>query len=387
MDVHEYQAKQMLSSYGIQILPNVVARSAEEAVQGCQQLGSGPWVIKAQIYAGGRAKSGGIRFTDSLDEVHEFTGEILSKSLITTYSGILTKKVEKVLIEPKVSFEREYFVAITLDRRNGRVVMIASREGGGSLDTVVEERPESVVRASFDPATGYSPALGRKLAYGLGLKNGQVEAACNFFSSLYRLYTEKDCLNLEINPFIITADNSFVALDAKFCFDDSALFRQPDLHQFLTDSSDIICDDVRRGYTYLELAGNIGLFVNGAGLSLATYDAIKRADGEPANFIDINGNANEAAVEKAFMHLLDNSKVKVILVNIFGGIMKCDIIASGMIQAIQQTGRKVPLVVRMEGTHVALGKKILKESGISYTLAQDLQDACDKAVALAQGDK
>lgn len=386
MDIHEYQAKQLLSSYGIQTLPNVVARSADEAVSGCEKVGPGPWVVKAQIYAGGRAKSGGIRFTDSLDEVREFTSEILSKSLITTYNGLLTKKVEKVLVEPKIEFDQEYFVAITLDRRLGRVVMIASKEGGGSLDAAAEEHPESIVRVSIDPATGFSPSLGRKLAYGLGLKNGQVAVACDFFHNLYRLYSEKDCLNLEINPFIIK-EGQFIALDAKFCFDDNALYRQPELKNFLQDSADIVCDDVRRGFTYLELSGNVGLFVNGAGLALATYDAIKRAGGEPANFIDINGNANESAVETAFSYLLANSKVKVILINIFGGIMKCDIIASGMIQAIQKNPRPVQLIVRLEGTHVALGKKMLKESGITYTLAQDLQDACDKAMSHIQGEK
>lgn len=387
MDVHEYQAKQMLRSYGIQSPPGVLVRQANEVEAACATLGGEAWVVKAQIYAGGRAKSGGIRFASTVEETKQYSEEILSKSLITTYSGLLTKKVEKLLIEPKVSFDREYFVAITIDRRNGRVVMLASREGGGALQSVIDELPESIVKVSFDPATGYTDSLGRKLAFGLGLKNGQVEKACTFFKGLYQLYTDKDCLTLEINPFIISNNNEFLVLDAKLCFDDNALFRQPELSQFLKESDDILCRDARAGFSYLELTGNIGIFVNGAGLSLATYDAIRRSGGEPANFIDINGNATVDAVERAFSYLLLNPKVKAILINIFGGIMKCDIIAGGMIAAMQKNPKNLPLIVRMEGTHVALGKKMLKESGLQYTLVHDLQEACEKIAALHLGDR
>ncbi len=387
MDIHEYQAKQLLRSFGIQSPASVLVRHSSEVEEACHQLGSGPWVIKAQIYAGGRAKSGGIRFAETIDEAKQYTEEILSKSLITTHTGLLTKKVEKLLIEPKINFDQEYFVAVTLDRRNGRVIMLASKEGGDALQKAIEEKADSIIRVSLDPATGYTDALGRKLAYGLGLKNGQVDQACTFFKGLYQLYVEKDCLNLEINPFVITPDLGFLALDAKFCFDDSAIFRQPDLTQFLSDSADIICNDTRCGFSYLELAGNIGTFVNGAGLSMATFDALKRAGGEPANFIDINGNATEEAVERAFSYLLCNNKVKAILVNIFGGIMKCDIIAGGILHAMAKNPRPVHLVVRMEGTHVALGKKMLKESGIRYSIASDLQEGCEKVMSFVAGDK
>ncbi len=385
MNIHEYQAKELLRSYGVQTLQGYVASTPEDAVTAASKLEeSTSWVVKAQICSGGRAKSGGVRFAESLDEVRECASDILNKSLITTQNGLHTKKVEKLLIEPQIKFDHEYFVAISLDRRIGRVVMLASDQGGELLDDVIENSPDRIVRAVIDPAVGYTNSLGRKLAYGLGFKNGQVEKACEFFGNLYQLYVEKDCLNLEINPFIANENKDLVALDAKILVDENALFRQEQILHYIDDAPDIVDADVVKGYSYLELDGNIGVFCNGAGLAMATIDALERMGESAANFIDLNGNATQHSVEKAFTTLLNNDKVKVIIVNIFGGIMKCDIVASGVISAMNGHERKLPLIVRMDGTHVALGKKLLKDSEIEFIIANDLQEVAEKALEVAR---
>lgn len=389
MNVHEYQAKELMREFGISTLKGHMAKSVEDAVAGAEKLGGNIWVVKAQIHAGGRGKAGGVKLAKSLDEVKTHATDILGKTLVTHQTGPEGKKVLTLLVEEGCEIAHEYYVGIVLDRNNGRVTFMASSEGGVEIEKVAEETPEKIIKVAIDPAAGFTPFVGRKLAYGIGLKDKeQVKKASQFFNGLYNLYMEKDCTTAEINPMVLTKSGDILALDAKLNFDANALFRHPEIEELRdeTEESAKELEASEHGLSYIELDGNIGCLVNGAGLAMGTLDIISLFGGKPANFLDVGGGATKDTVQKAFSIILSDPNVSAILVNIFGGIMKCDIIAEGIVAAAKELGIKVPLVVRLEGTNVALGKKILNESDLSIIAADDLGDAAKKAVAAAKGE-
>lgn len=386
MNIHEYQAKDLMRKFGISVLRGEVAKTVDEAVAGAKKLGGNIWVVKAQIHAGGRGKAGGVKLAKSLDEVKKHAQEILGKTLITHQTGPEGKKVHTLLIEEGCEIDHEYYVGIVLDRSKGRVTMMASREGGMEIEKIAHESPEKIIKVSIDPSVGYTGYVGRKLAYGIGMKGDLVGKASKFFEGLYKLYMASDCTVAEINPLVTTKKGDVLALDAKLNFDENALFRHPEVIAYRdpTEESPEETEASQYGLSYISLNGNIGCLVNGAGLAMSTMDIIQLHGGEPANFLDVGGGATKEAVEKAFTIILRDKNVKAILVNIFGGIMKCDIIADGIIAAAKSTNLSVPLVVRLEGTNVEKGKKMLKESGLKITAANDLKDAADKVVAAAK---
>ncbi|MCP4913078.1 MAG: ADP-forming succinate--CoA ligase subunit beta [Oligoflexia bacterium] len=389
MNVHEYQAKSLMREYGISVLRGEVAKTVDEAVEGAKKLGGNVWVVKAQIHAGGRGKAGGVKVAKSLDEVKQYASEILGATLVTHQTGPEGKKVLTLLVEEGCEIDHEYYAGLVLDRATGKVTFMASSEGGVEIEKVAEETPEKIIKVAIDPAAGFTPMVGRKLAYGIGLKDkDQIKKASSFFAGLYKMYMEKDCTIAEINPMVTTKSGDVIALDAKLNFDGNALFRHPEIEELRdpTEESAKELEAARYGLSYIELDGNIGCLVNGAGLAMGTMDIIKLHGGEPANFLDVGGGATKETVQKAFTIILSDPNVKAILVNIFGGIMKCDIIAEGVVGAAKDLGVKVPLVVRLEGTNVALGKKILNESDLDIIAAEDLADAASKVVAAAKGD-
>ncbi|MEE3080041.1 MAG: ADP-forming succinate--CoA ligase subunit beta [Bdellovibrionota bacterium] len=388
MNVHEYQAKQLMRDMGLKVLAGHVANTVDEAVEAAKKLGGNVWVVKAQIHAGGRGKAGGVKLAKSLDEVKLHADDILGKTLVTHQTGPEGKKVLKLLIEEGCEIEHEYYAGVVLDRGTGRVTMMASAEGGVEIEKVAEETPEKIIKVAIDPAAGFTPFVARKLAYGIGLKTKEeVKEASTFFKGLYDLYMKNDCSIAEINPLVKTKSGEILALDAKLNFDSNALYRHKDIEALrdVTEESEKELEAGEYGLSYIELDGTIGCLVNGAGLAMGTMDIIKHYGGEPANFLDVGGGATKETVQKAFTIILDDENVKAILVNIFGGIMKCDIIAEGVIAAAKELGVKVPLVVRLEGTNVALGKKILNESDLDIIAADDLADAAKKVVEAANG--
>jgi succinyl-CoA synthetase beta subunit len=386
MNIHEYQAKEIMKKFGINVLNGRVARSVEEAVKGAQDLGGKVWVVKAQIHAGGRGKAGGVKLAKSLDEVKSHAKEILGKTLVTHQTGPEGKVVKTLLIEQGCEIDHEYYVGIVLDRNTGKLVMMASAEGGVDIETVAKKTPEKIFKVTIEPATGFSPYIGRKLAFNIGLKGETIKKATDFFEGLYNLYMKSDCTQVEINPMVTTKSGDVLALDAKLNFDDNALFRQNAITQMRdpNEESETEAEAAKFGLSYIQLDGTIGCLVNGAGLAMGTMDIIKLHGGSPANFLDVGGGATKEAVEKAFTIILKDKHVKAILVNIFGGIMKCDIIAEGVVAAAKSLGLKVPLVVRLEGTNVELGKKILKNADLNIIAAGDLNDAAMKVVAAAK---
>jgi succinyl-CoA synthetase beta subunit len=378
-----------MRQYGIKVLGGQVAKTPDEAVEGAKKLGGSVWVVKAQIHAGGRGKAGGVKLAKTLDEVKEHAKAILGTHLVTHQTGPEGKEVHTLLIEQGCQIDHEYYAGLVLDRRSGKITFMASSEGGVDIEKVAAETPEKIIKVSVDPAAGFSPFIGRKLAYGIGIKSPElVKKASAFFAGLYQLYIEKDCTIAEINPLVTTKEGEIIALDGKLNFDDNALFRHPEIEALRdpTEESQLEMEAHEYGLTYISLDGNIGCLVNGAGLAMGTMDIIKLHGGEPANFLDVGGGATKEAVEKAFSIILSDKNVKGILVNIFGGIMKCDIIAEGVIAAAKSLGVKVPLVVRLEGTNVALGKKILNESGLKIIAADNLADAAKKVVAAVKGE-
>ena len=388
VNVHEYQAKHLLEAYGIGAPQGKTATSPEEALEIAKTLGQGPWVVKAQIHAGGRGKAGGVKLAKTLDEVKKYAGIILGKTLVTHQTGPEGKKVLKILIEEGLEIEHEYYLGLVLDRSVGRVTFMASSEGGVDIEEVASTNPEKIIKGQIDPAVGFSPFVARKLAYGVGITGKDlVGEAVSFFEKLYCLYEKEDCSIAEINPLVVTTGGEILALDAKLNFDENDLWRHPETEKLrdLTEESEKELEAKAHGLSYIELDGNIGCLVNGAGLAMATMDIIKLHGGEPANFLDVGGGANKEAVEKAFSIILSDKKVKGILVNIFGGIMRCDIIAEGVVAAARALGVKVPLVVRLEGTNVALGKKTLNESGLQITATDNLADAAKKVVKAVRG--
>ncbi|MCO4792292.1 MAG: ADP-forming succinate--CoA ligase subunit beta [Bacteriovoracaceae bacterium] len=390
MNVHEYQAKDLMRKFGIKVLNGQVAKSVDEAVAAAEKLGGNVWVVKAQIHAGGRGKAGGVKLAKSIDEVREHANDILGKTLVTHQTGPEGKKVLTLLVEEGCEIDHEYYVGLVLDRAKGKITFMASTEGGVEIEKVAEETPEKIIKLAIDPATGFTPFMGRKLAYGIGMKDkDMIKKATSFFKGLYDLYMETDCTVAEINPLVTTKDGDVLALDAKLNFDDNALFRHPEIAELrdATEESAKELEASEHGLSYIELDGNIGCLVNGAGLAMGTMDIIKLHGGEPANFLDVGGGATKETVQKAFSIILQDDNVKAILVNIFGGIMKCDIIAEGVVGAAKELGIQVPLVVRLEGTNVALGKKILNESDLKLIAANDLADAAVKVVAAAKGEE
>lgn len=390
MNVHEYQAKKLMKQFGISVLGGEVANTVEEAVKAAEKLGGKVWVVKAQIHAGGRGKAGGVKLAKSMDEVRTHATDILGKTLVTHQTGPEGKKVLKLLIEEGCDIDHEYYVGLVLDRATGRITFMASSEGGVEIEKVAAETPEKIIKVAVDPSSGYTSFIGRKLAYGIGMKDKDlIKKASKFFEGLYNLYIAKDCTIAEINPLVVTKGGDVIALDAKLNFDDNALFRQPDVSEMRdpTEESAKELEAGEYGLSYIELDGNIGCLVNGAGLAMGTLDIIKLHGGEPANFLDVGGSATQETVQKAFTIILSDPNVKAILVNIFGGIMKCDIIANGVVGAARELNLEVPLVVRLEGTNVALGKKILNESGLKIIAAEDLADAAKKVVAAAKGEE
>ncbi|WP_038035750.1 ADP-forming succinate--CoA ligase subunit beta [Thermopetrobacter sp. TC1] len=385
MHIHEYQAKALLADYGVPVPAGHPAFSVEEAVAAAERLGGPVWVVKAQIHAGGRGKAGGVKLCRSIDEVKAAAEALLGAVLVTKQTGPKGKVVRRLLIEEGTQIEQELYLSCLVDRASSRVAFIASRAGGMDIEEVAKESPEKIFTITVDPAAGFSPYVGRAVAAALGLKGALFKQAVQLVAALYRAFTEKDMSLLEINPLVITADERLICLDAKVNFDDNGLFRHPDVQELRDPDEE---DPKEReaaeyGLNYIALEGNIGCMVNGAGLAMATMDIIKLHGGEPANFLDVGGGATAEKVAAAFKIITSDPNVQAILVNIFGGIMRCDVIAEGVVTAVRETGLKVPLVVRLEGTNVDKGKAILRDSGLDIIPADDLDDAARKAVAAA----
>jgi succinyl-CoA synthetase beta subunit len=386
MKVHEYQAKAILARYGVPVPKGEVADTPEAAREAAKRLG-GPVVIKAQIHAGGRGKGGGIKVAKSAEEVFSLAGAILGMTLVTPQTGPEGRVVRKVLIEEALEAERELYLALTLDRSRARPVAIASRSGGMEIEEVAARDPKAVVRETIDPALGVFPFQARRLAFELGLDGEAFKGGTALVQALFRAYVDTDASLAEINPLVVTRDGRVLALDAKMNFDDNALFRHADVHAMrdLSEEDPLEVEASKFGLNYIKLDGNVGCMVNGAGLAMATMDLVKLAGGEPANFLDVGGGASEEQVKNAFRIILSDRNVRAVLINIFGGIMRCDVIARGVVAAVREMGLSLPIVVRLEGTNVDEGKRILRESGLTVTPAEGLADAARKAVEAAVG--
>ncbi|QDY82174.1 ADP-forming succinate--CoA ligase subunit beta [Paenibacillus polymyxa] len=386
MNIHEYQGKEVLKQYGVAVPNGKVAYTVEEAVAAAESLGSAVTVVKAQIHAGGRGKAGGVKVAKGLDEVRTFASEILGKVLVTHQTGPEGKEVKRLLIEEGCDIRKEYYVGVVVDRATGRIVMMASEEGGTEIEEVAAATPEKIFKAIVDPAIGLQVYQARKLAYEINIPNELVNKAVKFMLALYEAFVDKDCSIAEINPLVVTGDGNVLALDAKLNFDSNALFRHKDILELrdLDEEDEKEIEASKYDLSYIALDGNIGCMVNGAGLAMATMDIIKYYGGDPANFLDVGGGATTEKVTEAFKIILSDPKVEGIFVNIFGGIMQCDIIANGVVEAAKQLGLTRPLVVRLEGTNVELGKQILAESGLNIVAADSMADGAQKIVELVQ---
>jgi succinyl-CoA synthetase beta subunit len=393
MNIHEYQAKELLAKYGVPVPAGYPAMSVDEAVEAAQRLPGPLWVVKAQIHAGGRGKGkfkelgesakGGVRLARSIDEVREHSAEMLGKTLVTVQTGPQGKQVQRLYITDGVDIAKEYYLAILVDRETGRPAIVASTEGGMDIETVAHDTPEKIRTITIDPATGLMPHHGREVAAALGLSGDLAKQAAKTLASLYQTFLGTDASQIEINPLAVTERGQLMVLDAKVGFDNNAEFRHPDLEQLrdLTEEDPMEIEASKFDLAYIKLDGNIGCMVNGAGLAMATMDIIKLEGGEPANFLDVGGGASKEKVTAAFKIILSDPAVQGILVNIFGGIMRCDIIAEGVVAAAREVNLHVPLVVRLEGTNVQQGKDILASSGLAIIPANDLGDAARKIVA------
>ncbi len=386
MKIHEYQGKELLRQSGVPTPRGIVARTPEEAEAAARELGTGIVVVKAQIHAGGRGKGGGVKLAKSPEEAKQIAAEMLGMTLVTHQTGAEGTVVKTLLVEEGLPIDKEFYLGITLDRASGRDVFMASSEGGMDIEKVAEETPELILKETINPAVGLRPFQARDLAFGLGIPPELINQAAKFMMSLYEAYQKMDATIVEINPFLLTKDNRLIALDAKVNFDDNAMFRHKDYADLrdLNEEEPLEIEASKSDLNYIKLDGNIGCMVNGAGLAMATMDIIKLAGGEPANFLDVGGGASQARVEDAFRILLADQNVKAVLINIFGGIVRCDMVANGVVAAAKNLGVSIPIVARLEGTNVEEGRRVLEESGIGIISAQGMNDAANKVVAAAK---
>ena len=386
MNIHEYQAKELLRKFGVAVPKGGIAYIADEAATVAEELGGPVWVVKAQIHAGGRGKGGGVKLAKSIDEVKSLAGEMIGMNLVTHQTGPVGKEVSRVYVEDGCDIARELYLGMLIDRATSCITIMASTEGGMDIEEVAAKSPEKILKIAIDPATGLQAFHARRIAYGLGLKGDQVKSAVKFLFGMYDAFISLDASIVEINPLVVTGAGEVIALDAKMNFDDNALFRHKDIEALRDESEEDAAELEAAKYdlNYITLDGTIGCMVNGAGLAMATMDIIKLCGGEPANFLDVGGGASRERVTAAFKLILSDPNVEGLLVNIFGGIMRCDVIAEGVVAAAREVSLSVPLVVRLAGTNVELGKQILEESGLPIIAADDLADAAEKAVKAAR---
>ncbi|CAC8061615.1 ADP-forming succinate--CoA ligase subunit beta [Staphylococcus aureus] len=385
MNIHEYQGKEIFRSMGVAVPEGRVAFTAEEAVEKAKELNSDVYVVKAQIHAGGRGKAGGVKIAKSLSEVETYAKELLGKTLVTHQTGPEGKEIKRLYIEEGCAIQKEYYVGFVIDRATDQVTLMASEEGGTEIEEVAAKTPEKIFKETIDPVIGLSPFQARRIAFNINIPKESVNKAAKFLLALYNVFIEKDCSIVEINPLVTTADGDVLALDAKINFDDNALFRHKDvveLRDLEEDPKEI--EASKHDLSYIALDGDIGCMVNGAGLAMATMDTINHFGGNPANFLDAGGSATREKVTEAFKIILGDENVKGIFVNIFGGIMKCDVIAEGIVEAVKEVDLTLPLVVRLEGTNVELGKKILKDSGLAIEPAATMAEGAQKIVKLVK---
>ncbi|MGH9683780.1 MAG: ADP-forming succinate--CoA ligase subunit beta [Candidatus Acidiferrales bacterium] len=387
MKIHEYQAKAILAKFGVPVPRGDVVFTKDEARAAAQGLGTRVAVVKAQIHAGGRGKGGGVKLAKSPDEAATLAGQILGMQLVTHQTGPEGRLVRRLLVEEGLDIKRELYLGLLVDRSAGAAVFMASAAGGMEIEEVAKENPKAILRQTIEPAVGLQPYQARNLAFGLGLAPEIVSAAVPFFRSLYRAFIETDASLLEINPCVVTGDGRLVALDAKMVLDDNALYRHPEFKELrdLDEETPLEVEASKFKLNYIKLDGTVGCMVNGAGLAMATMDIIKLAGGSPANFLDVGGGASEEQVKNAFHILLSDPNVKAVFINIFGGILRCDVLASGVVNAAKELKFKTPVVIRMEGTNVEKGQEILRDSGFNFTVAKGMKDGAEKAVALAGG--
>ena len=386
MKIHEYQGKQLLAKYGVTVPRGVVVTDAEQVRAAVEQLGL-PVVVKAQIHAGGRGKGGGVKLARTADEAVEIARNMIGMNLVTHQTGPEGRIVQTLLIEEGLKIKQEFYLGIVLDRAISRLVFMASSAGGMDIEEVAAHEPEKILKEAIDPAVGLQAFQARKLAFGIGLPKETVNKAVKFMTSLYRAYVESDASLAEINPFLLTEEGELYALDAKLNFDDNTMFRHKDYAELrdLNEEEPLEIEASKHDLNYIKLDGKIGCMVNGAGLAMATMDIIKLAGGEPANFLDVGGGASQARVENAFRILLSDQNVKAVLINIFGGIVRTDMVASGVVAAARNIGVQVPVVVRLEGTNVEKGREVIEQSGLGFVTASGMKDAAEKVVALARG--
>ena len=387
MNLHEYQGKQLFAEYGLPVSKGYAVDTPQEAAEAAGRIGGDTWVVKAQVHAGGRGKAGGVKLVKSKDEIREFASKWLGKNLVTYQTDKNGQPVNKILVEPCTDIADELYLGAVVDRSSRRIVFMASTEGGVEIEKVAEETPEKILRATIDPLVGAQPYQGRELAFGLGLKGEQIKQFVKIFMGLARMFKEKDLALIEVNPLVITDKGDLHCLDAKLAIDGNALYRQSALREMHDPSQ----DDEREAHAaqwelnYVALDGNIGCMVNGAGLAMGTMDIVKLHGGSPANFLDVGGGATKERVSEAFKIILSDENVKAVFINIFGGIVRCDLIAEGVIGAVEEIGVKVPVVVRLEGNNAELGRKVLAESGLNIIAATSLSDAAEQVVKAARG--
>ena len=387
MKIHEYQAKAILSRYGVTTPRGEVAFTKDEAREAAQRLKTPVVVVKAQIHAGGRGKAGGVKLARSVEEAAEIAGKILGMKLVTPQTGPAGRIVRRLLIEEGLEIQRELYLGLLVDRASGSAVFMASAAGGMEIEEVAKENPGAILRETIHPAVGLQPYQARKIAFGLGLPAEAVNNAVPFLQALYRAFLDTDASLVEINPCVLTGDARLVALDAKMTFDDNALFRHKDLRELrdLDEEDPLEVEASKYSLNYIKLDGSVACMVNGAGLAMATMDIIKYAGGSPANFLDVGGGASAEQVKNAFRILMSDASVKAVFINIFGGILRCDVLATGVVAAAKELQLQVPVVVRMEGTNVELGQQILRDSGLNFAVANGMKDGAEKVVALAGG--
>ena len=386
MNIHEYQGKELFRKYNVPVPNGILIHDKSEAVRAAEEIGTPVVVVKAQIHAGGRGKGGGVKLAKSPQEAEQHAGDILGMTLVTHQTGPKGRRVRKVLLEEGVEIARELYISLLIDRQTSRVMIMASEAGGMEIEEVAAETPEKIITEVINPVVGVKPYLARKIAFALNIKGEALKKAVPFIMNLYQCFVKEDLSMLEINPLVITGDDGVLALDAKIDIDDNALARHKDTQEFrdLDEEDPNEIEASKHNLNYIQLDGNIGCMVNGAGLAMATMDIIKHSGGEPANFLDVGGGANEEQIENAFRILVSDKKVKAILINIFGGILRCDILAAGVVAATKKINLQIPVVIRMEGTNMAEGHQILKDSGLNFIIGQGMKDAAKKAVQAIQ---